>query len=122
MKKVDFIIIGVVLVVAGILAFFLYFVNSDSGKYVRVEINGETVETISINKDFEKQYTTDGNTNTLVIKDGKASVIEANCPDKLCVSSMAIKRTGESIICLPHKFVVTVLDEKDSDTEIDAVA
>lgn len=122
MKKADFIIIGVVLVVVGVLVFFLYGVNGDSGKYVQVEVNGEVVETFELTDDVQKQYDFDGNTNTLQIKDGKASVIEANCPDGICTNHMPVSRAGESIICLPHKLVVTVLDKVDNDSEIDAVA
>lgn len=122
MKKVDLIIIGVVLAIVGVLAFFLYYVNGDSGSYVQVEINGKAVEVVKLNEDFEKQYDIDGKTNTLVIKDGKASVTQANCPDGICVNHMPIRRSGESIICLPHKFVVTVINEQGSDDEIDAVA
>lgn len=122
MKKQDFIIIGVVLAVVGVLVFFLYFVNGDSGKYVTVEVNGNIVETFDLNKDVEKKYDFDGQTNTLVIKDGKADVVEANCPDGICVNHKSVYRSGESIICLPHKFVVTVVDDLSGDNEIDAVA
>lgn len=122
MKKADLIVIAVVLAVVGVLVFFLYFVNGNDGKYVQVEHNGEVVETVELNKDYEKQFNFDGETNTLVIKDGKAEVIEANCPDGICANHMPIHRSGESIICLPHKLVVTVVDDFDNDAEIDAVA
>ena len=122
MKKADFIVIAVVLSVVGVLVFFLYFVNADSGRYVQVEVNGEVVETLELKENFEKQYDFDGNTNTLVISNGKASVTQANCRDGICVNHKAINRAGESIICLPHKLVVTILDSKDNDSEIDAVA
>lgn len=122
MKKADFIVIAVVLAVVGVLVFFLYFVNGDSGKYVRVESNGEIVDIVELDKDFEKQYDFDGETNTLVIKDGKADIVEANCKDEICVNHIPIHRAGESIICLPHKLVVTVVDEANDDSEIDAVA
>lgn len=121
MKKADFIIIAVVLAVAGVLTFFLYFVNSDSGAYVQVEVDGAIVDTVALDTDFTKKYDFDGNSNTLVIKDGKASVTEANCPDGICVNHKPINRSGESIICLPHKLVVTVVDDAPED-EIDAVA
>lgn len=122
MKKADFIVIVAVLAVAGVLVFFLYFVNGDSGKYVRVESNGKVVDIVELDKDFEKQYDFNGETNTLVIKDGKADIVEANCKDEICVNHIPIHRAGESIICLPHKLVVTVVDEMDNDSEIDAVA
>lgn len=121
MKKVDLIVIAVVLAVSGVLFFFLYGVNSDSGKYVQVEVNGEIVETLKLDEDFEKQYDFNGGTNTLVISNGKADITEANCKDEVCVNHMPISRAGESIICLPHKMVVTVVDELN-DSEIDAVA
>lgn len=122
MKKADLIVIAVVLAVVGVLAFFLYFVNGNDGKYVQVEHDGKIVETIELNKDFEKQYNFDGETNTLVIKDGKADVTEANCKDGYCEKQKPIHRSGESIICLPHKLVISVVDETDNEPEIDAVA
>ena len=122
MKKFDLIIIAVVLAISGMLFFWLYYVNGDNGNFVQVEKNGKVVDTFSLDEDLEKQYDFDGETNTLVIKNGKASVTEANCPDGICVNHKSVSRSGESIICLPHKFVVTVTDEKSTDDEIDAVA
>ena len=46
--------------------------------------------------------------NTLVINGGKASIVSADCPDKLCVHQQEISKAGESIICLPHKLVVRI--------------
>ena len=122
MKKADFIIIAAVVAVVGVLSFFLYFVNSDSGSTVTVEKDGKIIDTLSLNEDFEKQYEFDGETNTLIIKDGKATITEANCPDEICVNHKPINKSGESIICLPHKLVVTVRNDKSNQNEIDAVA
>lgn len=122
MKKADLIIIVSVAVIVGVLSFFLYYVNSGSGNTVTVEKDGEIIQTLSLDEDFEKQYDFDGETNTLIIKDGKAMVTEANCPDGICANHKPISRTGESIICLPHKLVITVSNDKTEDNEIDAVA
>ncbi len=122
MKKADFIIIGIVAVTVGILVFFLYFVNADSGNIVTVEKDGQIIETLKLDEDIERNYDFDGETNTLVIKDGKVNVTQANCPDGICVNHKSINKSGESIICLPHKFVVTVSNDKTTDDDIDAVA
>ena len=122
MKKADLIIIVSVAVIVGVLSFFLYYVNSGSGNTVTVEKNGEIIQTLSLDEDFEKQYDFDGETNTLIIKDGKAMVTEANCPDGICANHKPISRAGESIICLPHKLVITVSNDRTEDNEIDAVA
>ena len=50
--------------------------------------------------------------NILVIKNGQVSVSEASCPDQICVHHKKIEHEGESIVCLPHKFVVTISHEK----------
>jgi hypothetical protein len=122
MKKADFIIIAVVLAVAGVLLAFLYGGNSNSGDYVQIEIDGQVTEVLPLNSDDTREIITDnGGTNTLIIKDGYADMTEANCPDETCVHTKKISRNGESIICLPHKVVVTVIKES-SDDEIDAVA
>lgn len=122
MKKQDFIIIAVVGIVAIALFLGLYVFNVDSGKYVEVEVDGKIVDTFQLDKDTTQEYDFDGEKNTLQIKDGKATMSKANCPDKICVGHKPIYRKGESIICLPHKMVITVTSDEPSDDEIDAVA
>ena len=122
MKKADLIIIGVVAIIVGIIVFFLYFVGGESGQYVQVEIDGKIVDTIKLDEDFEKEYKNGEDSNKLEIKDGRATMISANCPDGICVNHKPIYRNGESIICLPHKMVVTVTGDSPTDDEIDAVA
>ena len=122
MKKADSITIGAVVVVAAVMLIILYGSSSNFGSYVQIEIDGKITEALPLDEDTEKEITTEnGGTNTLVIKDGKAKMTEANCPDGICKNHKAISRNGESIICLPHKVVISVVDN-NSDDEIDAVA
>ena len=57
--------------------------------------------------------------NELVIKDGKAYILQANCGNQVCVHSNAISYQGETITCLPHKIQITIEGGKKS--EYDAV-
>ena len=50
----------------------------------------------------------DGGTNHLVIEDGKAYIDEASCPDKICISQGAVSESGQTIVCLPNRVVVTI--------------
>lgn len=122
MKKADFIIIGVVLAVAAVMLFFLYGVNRDSGEFVQIEIDGVVTQELPLNEDTVCELRTDNGSNTLVIKDGTAVMTEADCPDGICTNHMPIRRSGEAIICLPHKVVVSIVNTKSGDSEIDAVA
>lgn len=122
MKKADFILIAVVAVVVGVMLFFLYGVNQGSGVYVQVEVDGKVVDVLPLNTDTTLEIESQNNgENTLVIKDGYALMSQANCPDGICTNHKRINKSGESIICLPHKVVVTVIDDNNDD-EIDVVA
>lgn len=122
MKKADFIIIAATAAVVFVLFIFLYGVNNSSGAYVQIEIDGEITEVLPLDADAVRVIQTDnGGENTLVIKDGTAEVTEANCPDGICENHRAIRRNGETIICLPHKVVIAVVNEADKDG-VDAVA
>ena len=49
-----------------------------------------------------------GGTNVLVIEDHKASITEADCPDKLCIHQGQIWGAGQMIVCLPNRLTVTI--------------
>ncbi|MBC8205074.1 NusG domain II-containing protein [bacterium] len=57
---------------------------------------------------------------TLAVKCNSISVIESDCPLKLCVHRGAVKRTGESIICLPNNLAVYI--KKGKYRGVDAAA
>lgn len=121
MKKADFIIIGVVVLLVGVLLFFLYGVGDRQGSYVQIEVDGAVAEVLPLDTDTEKKIITDGGENTLVIKNGYAKITQADCPDGVCKNHSKISRNGESIICLPHKLVISIVSSNPDD-EIDLAA
>jgi hypothetical protein len=123
MKKADFIVIGVVALVVSVLLIFLYGVNSGTGDYVQIEVDGNVVEILPLDTDATREISTDNDgDNVLVIENGSAVMTQANCPDGICTNHKPINKSGESIICLPHKVIITVISDKSTDDEIDAVA
>ena len=58
-------------------------------------------------------------TNILKIKNGEADMVEADCPDQLCVNQKPVSLDHESLICLPNRVVVEV--ESKEESEYDAV-
>lgn len=122
MKRADFIVIGAVAVVVCVMLVLLYGVNRDSGRIVQVEVDGVLTQELSLDSDAEYEINTEYGSNLLVIRDGTANMTYADCPDGICVRHREIRRTGESIICLPHKVVVSIADRYSSDSDIDAVA
>jgi hypothetical protein len=47
-------------------------------------------------------------TTTVVIRDGKAAVVDSPCPDKLCIHMPPVSRPGQWIACLPNRVFVRV--------------
>lgn len=117
LRKNDWILIVVIICVAG-LAFFLHETIGGKGAgKVTVKVKGEITGIYSLAEDQEIEI--NGGTNTLVIKNGKADMTEATCPDGLCVNQKPVSKNRESIICLPNKVVVEV--DSSENSELDAV-
>jgi len=105
------------LIIAVVVYLFVQFIYGKEGVYVQVTVNGEVYGEYSLNQDI-RMCIDDGQTdgfNVFVIKDGKVSVTEADCPDKLCVKQRAISKNGESIVCLPHKLVISVTGGEEAE-------
>ena len=116
MKKNDWILVTVILVLAGV--GFLNYTNfgRQTTGVVKVIVDGELLGTYSLEKEQEIKI---NDTNYLIIKDGQADMTEANCPDQICVDHKTISKNKETIICLPNKVIVEIVGGKD--VEIDAV-
>lgn len=113
-KKRDIIFLGILAAVAT--ALFLWFLLEyrDKGRMVEITVNGEPYGSYSLDEEQEIPIETEGSiTNVLVIKDEKADMTRADCPDKLCVHQTAVSNAGETIVCLPNKVVVTVIGSKE---------
>lgn len=116
MKKNDLKLIGLFLLI-GIICIILINITKRSGGSVIVTVDNEEYGTYSLLEektiDIEGEY----GTNRLVIKNHQATVTEASCPDKLCVHQKSIQKTGETIVCLPNKMVVTVINSEANDLD-----
>lgn len=118
MKRLDLVLIVVVLVAAG-LCYLFYMGGAVDGAMAVVRVDGTVVKELPLSEDTQYTVETPQGINVIEIKDGHADVIEADCPDGVCTEHKTIQKTGETIVCLPHKMVVTIEDGEAQ--EIDAV-
>lgn len=114
--KNDLLLIAALLILGGGLALFLWLTRQGGGT-VRVQMDGETVMELPLDRNIQIVLGSEGRTNTLVIEDGAARVTAAGCPDQICVNHGAIRFAGESIVCLPHKLVITVEGGQTNDVD-----
>ncbi len=103
------------MLIIGACAFFM----RKGGDTVKVTVDKKMYGAYPLSTDTRVEISTGENgeyINILVIKDGKAYVESANCPDGICSDHRAISHNGETIVCLPHKVVVSVYTDDAANT------
>jgi len=113
-RRNDLILVATLLLIAltGLLLVFLF---RTEGAYCIITQNGKEIDRLSLTEDKTVTYQTDRGDgyNVVTVKDGRVSVSAASCPDKVCVRKKSVKYHGQTIVCLPHGFVVTVYGGED---------
>lgn len=117
-KKRNDIIFIAVLLIAVCVAALVMFIMKTEGNTVVVTVDGKIFGEYPLSENTEVKIKNGDGYNILVIKDGKADVTEASCPDGICSNHRPIENNGESIICLPNKVVVEVKTQDENQPDI----
>lgn len=124
-KKGDIIVSLSLLIISIVMAITIANTNNNKtydGKYLRVEKDSKILYELPLDEDREIELDEGGKYNKIIIKDGKAFMKEANCRDQICVHMRPIKEMGETIICLPNRVFLEIIDPmSDSNNDIDKV-
>lgn len=112
-RKPDTLILLAVAAVAAVLLVIGHF--GGGAAYVEVSHGGAVVTALPLDRDT--LYEMGG--NTVEVKDGAARMVSADCSDGLCVQHVPISKSGESIICLPNRVVLTA--RQGAKRDLDAV-
>ena len=116
MKMKDMVLgIGIV-VIALIMLLIMQMTRTEEGNRIQITLDGKVYGTYSLGKNRVIEVKDGSFYNKIRIEDGKAYMEEANCPDGYCEEQGKISGRTQTIVCLPHKLVVEVL-EADNDTK-----
>ena len=120
-SRAELILVIVIIAIAGCIYLYLNFFSPSKGAKVQILVDGEVTQEYDLNSNQRVVIETDnGGQNILIIDNGRCYLDDANCPDKLCVNQGMISKSGQSIICLPHKLVITIVGGEEQ--EVDSVA
>lgn len=75
---------------------------------VIVSVDGTITHEFPLNLEENFTIHTEHGENHLVITEEHAQITEASCPDKICVQHAPISESGQTIVCLPNKVVITI--------------
>ena len=112
MKKKELTFIIGIVVFALILWSGMYLTRRGHYGTVRITVNGKEYGTYFLAKN---QVIKINDTNVCEIKNGEVKMIEADCPDHLCLKQRAVDSTGGTIVCLPNKIVIEGIKGISSD-------
>ena len=83
---------------------------------------GKLVKTIDLSTAENQTFTVyseGGGCNTIEIKDGTIGVINADCPDKICVHTAYISDGVQPIVCVPNRLVIRIEASRQENSHVD---
>lgn len=113
-KPLDLVVI--VLLFLSSFSVLLLLPRQQAGAVAQVRVHGQVVREIDLTKNQTWTYRSkDGDYNVVKVENGAIRVVKANCRDQIDVKKGWISKVGQTIVCLPHSFVIEVLSgQKDS--------
>lgn len=83
-----------------------------------IRLNGEVIRTVPLTAEEEFTVDCDSGWNRICVSDGAVCVSDADCPDRVCVSTGRISGGAVPIICLPHRLEIVIVS--GAEAEFDA--
>ncbi|MFS0727683.1 NusG domain II-containing protein [Paenibacillus sp. 1P07SE] len=121
-KQGDKWLLAVLLIVGVWMSFQLFGGEVAEAAAVRIEVDGKLFATMEVTGavQFIEIPTARGH-NVLEVSSAGVKMIEADCPDKLCLAMKRIHNQRETIVCLPNRVFVEMVDSLDGGGGVDAV-
>lgn len=79
--------------------------SGDAAASVKVISEGKLLHTLPLSQDTRLEIVSSRGVNVVTVKDGKAAVTHADCPDQYCVGR-GFCAGGAQIVCLPNRLVL----------------
>lgn len=106
-NKKECIIIGAMLILAIAVIMIMRFAVGTNKAYVVVSVGGSEYGTYDLRENQEIEIHSEKGINILKIENGQARMIEASCPDKICMGMTPLEGDVPGVIvCLPNEVIV----------------
>lgn len=116
LKYGDFIVVFLVVAVSAVLFAFSLF--GSERLVAEISLDGEVFQSAELFSLEEEKILQIGSCKILLEKDG-VTFLSSSCPDKLCINRGKLKKSGDTMACVPER--VTVVIKKAKGNDVDAV-
>lgn len=109
--KITAIVIASLVVISSIGVFAYMNMSKGSHHIAEIKQDGKVIRTVDLDKVVtaeEIRIAYGDEYNIIRIENGRVRILDADCPDKLCVKTGWIDQAGQSVICLPHKLIIKI--------------
>lgn len=102
--------------------------RSASGMVANIYQDGVCIRSIDLSRVTETEtypVESDAGVNIIQIEPGQIRILEADCPDQVCVQAGWLTDSAAPIVCLPHRLVIRLEETaagSQTDLQIDAVS
>ena len=116
-KKLDFVIIAVLMILSFLPEIIL---GASVGKglsntYAEITISGKLYKNIPLAQHRGEEVIELNSDENIYYILKKIGIIEADCPDKVCMNPEYIENPGQSLVCLPHKVMIEIKGKAEDD-------
>ena len=120
-RRADALVVGLAAVCAVALLAAASMRGTQALRHPRLEIlvGNEVYGIYDLDEDREIRISEN---NVCEIRGGQVRMTYASCPDKLCVHSRPVDAGGGSIVCLPGRIVLHIVDAQAGEREVDSIA
>ena len=123
LKKGDYLILSLLFLLSCVPAAWLHFTEGSlpKGTCAVISIDGQLYKTVPLETHTGTDYIDLNNQygfNRIEITDQRIRIIDADCPDLLCVQEGFIKNPGELIVCLPHRLLIEIKNTEGAQADI----
>ena len=117
--------LGLMLVLLGSAAALLLMGQRPAGPVAAIYLDGNLIRRIDLSKVSGREpfeISCEGGSNTILVESGRIRVLEADCPDQICVQSGWLNSETAPIVCLPHRLVIRLESSEEDAAGPDAAA
>lgn len=122
MKKGDFFLIILYISLSLILMYNIISSQNSTVDEINViaKIDGEIIfeELLPVDSKKTIPLETEHGINIIEIDGYEVNIIEADCPDQLCVYQSIISKPGQILVCLPNHLTIEIVGEQAEEIDI----
>ena len=86
------------------------------GKHVIVEVDGQRVLELSLDRNVTKSVKGPLGETVIVVENRTARIAESPCTHRYCVRMGSLRHSGEIAVCVPNRVVVTITGDGEKES------